>query len=583
MKRSLRKRLGLILYIALLTTAAVLFIRAVFIRRITNFQLLTENHGYEFHKESQFNPRDPTFAIFQHVNCLNGPTHECPSSVVGSDRGVYFHWDDWVDLSSGDGILGNMKRELPDGHCQSDVVEFSSVSADVLEAYNTKVQRSMANLYCLQPVPDRLVIMSDKSQVHVPVIGKRRLGEAIRQNPTKRQLWKQMRKIDKNQGIFNSFPNMKLENRIQIDESSFEFDVEEELHCLETRQIYTVEEQEYLEFLKFANKYTDQASTYFKYPNVYSDFFTKVFHHIAYPFFTRTVLGRERQAVIQHMIRAWFQFAEAHGIVSWVNYGSLLGWAYNGVNLPWDTDVDIQIPIAHLARIGQNLNNTLVIENPRFGNAKYLFIISPTYVKQGSGKNFIDARFIEINSGLYIDISALSKPKEKPPKFIRETNSTPLRCKNWNWHPLEEIFPIRKTFFEGGSVYIPNKVSPILDRKYGKTSYVTKWRFLNHNYQPDINMWLPDRLCDATPQGPRWNDLGQTSLNLEGACGESSIQDEYKIVYNCSQRHKELNKDIDNPIENVKLPDLPVYRKDPWEYYADAAKDANYDWFTEIV
>ena len=60
-------------------------------------------------------------------------------------------------------------------------------------------------------------------------------------------------------------------------------------------------------------------------------------HHIAYPFFfNRYISDRERQSVLHLMIRAWFQLVGNLWIYSsWINYGNLLGWKFNGLNMPW--------------------------------------------------------------------------------------------------------------------------------------------------------------------------------------------------------------------------------------------------------
>ena len=124
------------------------------------------------------------------------------------------------------------------------------------------------------------------------------------------------------------------------------------------------------------------------------------------------------------MIRVWFQLMETYGYTSWINYGNLLGWKFNGLNMPWDTDIDVQMPIVELDRLAMNLNQTLIIENPRFGNARYWLEISPSYIRQGNGKNHIDARFIDIHSGLYIDITGLSTEEMIPEPATTTTTTT---------------------------------------------------------------------------------------------------------------------------------------------------------------
>ncbi|KAJ3300969.1 hypothetical protein HDU76_005943, partial [Blyttiomyces sp. JEL0837] len=103
------------------------------------------------------------------------------------------------------------------------------------------------------------------------------------------------------------------------------------------------------------------------------------------------------------MMSAWEEFQKVYDIVTWIAHGTLLGWFWGGKMLPWDYDLDFQISYQHLINLIP-LNQT-IYEN------RYLFDINPHVmnrtIKQNN-TNVIDARFIDTETGYYIDITALA-------------------------------------------------------------------------------------------------------------------------------------------------------------------------------
>lgn len=548
-------------------------------------QYMLENEALVMNKESSFSPRSTTFAVFSHINTYNDQDlRDSSESQIASDKGaIYFHWDDWVDLYPAKHILERYRKEHPEGQCDKVLNNFASVNGYFMESYNKKVYRGMSNLYCMKDIPSKIIASTDDTLIEVPVLEKKRIGETkMPANITKSQLVQEMVKAQDTE--YQKFTVKKLkppQKTVDVKAEDFVFNPDLEIFKLKEKlhanQIKS-SELKYLEFLEYSNQLVEKSDRYFKYPWIISDVAQGHSHHLAYPFFKRFIGDREKQSVIHHMIRAWFQFTEATDMPSWINYGSLLGWAHNGINMPWDTDVDVQMPIAHLDKLGRLYNRSLILENPRYGNSKYFLEIAPTYIRQGNGKNFIDARFIDINSGLYIDISALSHSSFAPPDDLfvgipedKKQETLLVHCKNWNWHTLDEILPIRHTYFEGGDVYIPNNVSRILSRKYGKDSFTTKIHVANHNYQKDIKMWVPDRICESLPNVNRYDNNDKSKLTFEGACNEIFLQDEYQINYECTKRHAELELNVDRNIDyNIEeTGNLPIFRKDAWDYYED--------------
>ncbi|KAI5951613.1 hypothetical protein KGF54_004687 [Candida jiufengensis] len=561
-------------------------------------QQLLENHALTINKISDFNPKNIALDLY---NYLIEQNHSLDSKL-GSNDGIYFHWDDWVDLSNANQLLNKARFVSPSGiYCDHALIQYGSVNAHWLESYDTKIFRGAVNLYCSHDIPEKIIVTTDESLIEVPIIGKKRFGNHKSIPVKSEQLINKMKIINNNfnikekednqntnrksKFIVKSIKNLQKQQMVEPEDFIFKPDIE--IFSLQEKlndQTITAKELKYLEFLEYSNNHlVDSTDRYFKYAWIYSDVFQGNSHHIAYPFFKRYISDRERQSILHHMIRSWFQFAEVNGFASWINHGSLLGWAFNGLNMPWDTDIDIQMPIAQLDKLGQNFNKTLIMENPRYGNARYWLEIAPTYIRQGNGRNHIDARFIDIQSGLYIDISALSHTEVPPPtdeNLPDNLKTMAVHCKNWNWHTLDELLPIRHTFFEGSSVYIPNKVNQPLKNKYGSNA-LTNYQFHNHNYQSDISLWVNNKICKSSPNFSRFNKWNQ--LTKKGACNSRVLQDEYNIIKECADRHHQLNSDLDNPIfYNIEeTGDLPLFRKDAFDYYYDINNKlvSNDDWY----
>ncbi|KAF3991938.1 hypothetical protein FT663_02497 [Candidozyma haemuli var. vulneris] len=557
------------------------------------------NDAFRMHQRSTFQPRTPATALYDYIKRRSAASHN-PDFVhpLGNAEGIYFHWDDWVDLSAGDSVLHRFRERYPSGTCNRHVDRLASVDAYFMETYHTKVLRSMAYLYCIKDVPRRVLATTDQGYIEVPVVEKKRVGsENLSRDVPKNQLVSAMEEtkqldlpMDEPSSLLRAIPYKQMQKNVGVSAKDFIFEPEVEIFALKERlneNRISDSDLEYLEFLEFANVAADTQPCFFKYPWIFSDLVARRSHHLYFPFFKRYISNRERQSILQHIIRAWFEFAETENVASWVNYGSLLGWAYNGVNMPWDTDIDVQLPIVQLDRLSRKYNNTLILENPRDGNAAYLFEVSPTYVKQGNSKNFIDARFIDINSGLYIDISALSHTNDVPPPAVYESNNdmTKLKtmavhCKHWNWHRLDELLPLRHTYFEGSPIYIPKNVSSLLGKKYGKTSYTTKLTFKDHEYRKDLAMWVPKNECKPSEKD---FDPSQPRESWYKSCGRSWLLDEYNMITPYVQRHEELNYNVDEYVDYdpSAMEQLPLLRKDAWDYYDDILKKKvdNEDWY----
>lgn len=220
------------------------------------------------------------------------------------------------------------------------------------------------------------------------------------------------------------------------------------------------------------------------------------------------------------LILAWLRFTNANDITTWIAHGSLLGWYWNGLSFPWDADYDVQVPITDLHKLARKFNQTIIVDfggdssdNVRLGR---FFLDCGTWIshrERGNGQNNIDARFIDMDSGLYVDItglavSSLMAPERydkiipggqlRPTNRVQAPNPTAERrinnaaqlynCRNKHFLSLLEISPLRLTMMEGVPAYIPKNFTQMLQIEYGEKGTVSL-RFKAHLFLPKLRLW----------------------------------------------------------------------------------------------
>lgn len=141
-----------------------------------------------------------------------------------------------------------------------------------------------------------------------------------------------------------------------------------------------------------------------------------------------------RQTIIlSHMVHTLFTVTFHDGLFMFPAHGSLLAWYFTSVSFPYDEDEDVQMPIADLAEFCLRYNDSLIVQNPKYGMGKYYVDCSSSLTHRGKelGYNNIDARVIDVDSGMYIDITGLSASSDR-------LNRDSLR-KFEGWLPQEAI------------------------------------------------------------------------------------------------------------------------------------------------
>jgi phosphorylcholine metabolism protein LicD len=118
---------------------------------------------------------------------------------------------------------------------------------------------------------------------------------------------------------------------------------------------------------------------------------------------------QEQKKSLKNLLQTYLATFSDLGIETWLMHGTLLGWWWNHQILPWDSDVDVQISESSIHYIAAYYNMSVFhYETPRIPIGRdYLLEVNPHYKnrEQSDRLNVIDARWIDTESGLFIDIT----------------------------------------------------------------------------------------------------------------------------------------------------------------------------------
>lgn len=215
--------------------------------------------------------------------------------------------------------------------------------------------------------------------------------------------------------------------------------------------------------------------------------------------FAEDVLPNDIRLVhLRTLTRTYLSTMHDLGVLTWIMHGSLLGWWWSRSIMPWDSDLDVQVSESGISYLAQYYNMTVhhfrSLSGEVGGKGKtYLLEINPHYV-DGSTQdslNVIDARWIDVDTGLFIDITTLRRDRtaESTGDFGK------LICKDKHHYLHSEIFPLRDTVFEGMNVKVPYAYSQILEEEYGPEA-LTETEFEGHRFDEGRGEWV---LINAQP------------------------------------------------------------------------------------
>jgi hypothetical protein len=143
-------------------------------------------------------------------------------------------------------------------------------------------------------------------------------------------------------------------------------------------------------------------------------------------------------------------------------------YSFYSQRLPWDWDMDTQVSGATLHHLGEAHNQTITEYKSADGTTrKFLLDVNPWIWERerGDGSNIIDARWIDTQNGLFIDITGLSEthPDTKPGVWV---------CKNYHRYNTADLYPMRETMFEGVVAKVPYAYDKILVQEYKEKALV---------------------------------------------------------------------------------------------------------------
>lgn len=290
---------------------------------------------------------------------------------------------------------------------------------------------------------------------------------------------------------------------------NFEQIVSEYENILDQGQKLSTNEFNYLQSLRYSIDRVKNGGP----PKYFAEsrlFNTPIGDHYDWRFFNGIQYGTYEQTLtLHHLVRAFFSFCRKNGINTWDAHGSLLSWYWDGMAFPWDNDIDVQMPIYDLHKLSRDFNQTLVVEDLNDGVGRY-FIDCGSFItlrEKGNGNNNIDARFIDVDTGLYIDITGLAISKTKAPE--RYTKKYPeemfkdvedhtkvnelmqvYNCRDNHFYNLHELNPLIKTTIEGEIGYVPKRFTDILNQEY--SSGLSLKKFAHHVFLQQLRLWIKE-------------------------------------------------------------------------------------------
>ena len=161
------------------------------------------------------------------------------------------------------------------------------------------------------------------------------------------------------------------------------------------------------------------------------------------------------------MIRAYLSTLHDLHVETWIAHGTLLGWWWNSQILPWDWDLDVQMSSQALAYLGEFLNHTTYNYKSGDVERRYFLDVNPHYRERnkGNGENIIDARWIDMRNGLFIDITGISEIEQSDRPGV-------WACKNEHKYNASDIWPLRESIFEGVRALVPYAFRKVLTEEY---------------------------------------------------------------------------------------------------------------------
>ncbi|KAG8410601.1 mannosyltransferase [Metarhizium acridum] len=174
-------------------------------------------------------------------------------------------------------------------------------------------------------------------------------------------------------------------------------------------------------------------------------------------------------------------------VQTWLTNGSLLGWWWGKKMLPWEYSSNVQITESDLHFLAAYHNASIhFYKRKAMPKGKtFLLEISPDFMNraQTGATDVIDARWTDLDSGLYLNITAVRYSPDHP------SGEGVLYTKNGQQFHDTLLYPLRDTTFEGVPVKIPYRYKELLAERYGEGA-LENTHYNGHKFDKPGMQWV---------------------------------------------------------------------------------------------
>lgn len=206
-------------------------------------------------------------------------------------------------------------------------------------------------------------------------------------------------------------------------------------------------------------------------------------------FGAQALSDEERRNHLIIMVQTYLSSMHDLGMETWLAHGTLLGWFWNRKIMPWDDDIDMQISEKSMYHLAHYYNMTVHhFKIPGVEEGRdFLLEINPRWEISSpeDETNRIDGRWLDMTSGLYIDITTLHPNETAQAEGIEGA----MMCKDLHNYMYDDIFPLRETIFEGAAARVPFAYADILTEEYEPES-LSNTEFHEHRFDPVLQEWV---------------------------------------------------------------------------------------------
>jgi hypothetical protein len=213
-------------------------------------------------------------------------------------------------------------------------------------------------------------------------------------------------------------------------------------------------------------------------------------------FGAKALSDEDRRIHLTVMVQTYLSSMHDLGMETWLAHGTLLGWYWNRRIMPWDDDIDMQISersMHHLANYYNmtvhhfNLPGGVQEEGGNSSGRDFLLEINPRWeiTSPEDESNRIDGRWIDMMSGLYIDITTLHHNETAQAEGIEDA----MMCKDLHGYSYDDIFPLRETVFECAAARVPFAYAEVLAEEYHAEA-LSRAEFNGYKFDEGLQEWV---------------------------------------------------------------------------------------------